>query len=101
MSSQTLEKRGFNWEYPYPLMGETGFRPDPDLVIVDEAHEVRRKVLKWVMERGIFTTADRHPVHPGLGKLYEKAVTVTNTNELIRDGWLVPCMCIAEQAVVE
>ena len=65
--------------------------PNPDLVIVDEAHtvygSVKAKVLssEWVAV-GLSAT----PFTKGLGRIYEGVVSVTTTNALIEQGYLAP-----------
>ena len=77
-SAQTLEKRGFF--------------PDLSLLVVDEAHCVRRATASLIQGRGslrvIGLTAT--PFTKGLSELYSNLVNVRTTNALIKDGFLVP-----------
>jgi DNA repair protein RadD len=73
-SAQTLEKRK---------------APDADLIVVDEAHCMRKSVSEIVQgtnAKVIGLTAT--PFSKGLGKLYSNLVNVTTTNALIADGFL-------------
>ena len=81
-SAQTLEKRGF-W-------------PDLDLLIIDEAHTKRQKIIEFVQEWGgptIGLTAT--PFTRGLGAVYTNVVNVTTTDQLIAEGWLAPLRAYA------
>ncbi len=76
-SAQTLERRGF-W-------------PGLDMIIVDEAHTLRKKTIEMVELLGkptIGLTAT--PFTKGLGKIYDRVVNASTTDELIKAGWLVP-----------
>jgi DNA repair protein RadD len=65
-------------------------RPDVDLVIVDEAHEMHASVLMWMADRpdirfiGLSATPWAH----GLGKHYDDLLIPTTTQELIDLGHL-------------
>lgn len=75
-SAATLEKRGW---------------PDAHLIIVDEAHTVRKHVANRIAKRDCITIGlTATPFTRGLGKLYDAVVTVTTTNKLIADGFLCP-----------
>jgi len=77
-SAQTLEKRGFF--------------PDLQLLIVDEAHAIRKETASLIKNRpdlrviGLSAT----PFTKGLGQLYSNVINVTTTNKLIEEGFLVP-----------
>lgn len=77
-SAQTIEKRGFF--------------PDMKLMIVDEAHCMRRATIELIKHRpdlrviGLTAT----PFARGMGEVYTRVVNVTTTNRLISEGWLVP-----------
>lgn len=83
-SAQTIEKRGF---------------PGTDLVIIDEAHCMRKAVSDFVKNtsaRVIGLTAT--PFAKGMGALYSNMVNVTTTNKLIDEGFLVPLKAYAAKA---
>lgn len=77
-SAQTLEKRG-------------SF-PDLSLLVVDEAHCVRKETAALITNMGnlkvLGLTAT--PFAKGLSKLYTNLVNVTTTDALTADGYLVP-----------
>lgn len=77
-SAQTLEKRG-NF-------------PDLSLLVVDEAHCVRKETAALITNMGnlkvLGLTAT--PFAKGLSKLYTNLVNVTTTDALTADGYLVP-----------
>lgn len=74
-SAQTLARRG---------------RPEADLVIVDEAHEMHASVLRWMAEcPGVpFIGLSATPWARGLGKYYDDLLIPTTTQELIGLGHL-------------
>lgn len=77
VSAQTIEKRGF-W-------------PSINLVLIDEAHTMRKKIIEFAQNIeapviGLTAT----PFSKGLGKVYTNVVNVTTTNQLIDDGFLAP-----------
>lgn len=75
-SAQTLQRR--QW-------------PDADLVIVDEAHGLSRTVINRISRRDTITIGlTATPFSRGLGKYYDAVVSVTTTNKLIQDEFLVP-----------
>jgi DNA repair protein RadD len=86
-SAQTLEKRGF--------------LPDMKLLIVDEAHCLRKQTVELIKSRpdiavlGLTAT----PFSKGLGGIYTNVVNVTTTNALVDDGFLVPLQMYAAKAV--
>lgn len=77
-SAQTLEKRGFF--------------PDLGLLVVDEAHAVRKETAKFItnMARLAVLGLTATPFTKGLCELYSNLVNVTTTDALIADGFLVP-----------
>lgn len=82
-SAQTLEKRGYF--------------PDLELLIVDEAHAVRKETAELIRNakhlRVLGLTAT--PFTKGLNTLYSNLVNVTTTDALIADGFLVPLQMYA------
>jgi DNA repair protein RadD len=65
-------------------------RPDVDLVIVDEAHEMHNSVLSWIADcRAVpFIGLSATPWQRGLGKHYDDLLIPTTTRELIDAGYL-------------
>ncbi len=85
-SAQTIEKRGF--------------RPDLDLVIVDEAHTQRKATMQFIRGIGkpvVGLTAT--PFSKGLGQVYTRVVNVTTTDKLIAQGWLAPLKVYAAREI--
>lgn len=86
-SAQTLEKRGFF--------------PGLNLLIVDEAHCVRKQTAQMIKARdeirvlGLSAT----PFTKGLRDLYSNIVNVTTTNKLVAEGHLVPLKMYAAKAI--
>lgn len=83
-SLQTLDRRGF---------------PEVDLVLVDEAHEVHRSVIRWMKEapQTVFIGLSATPWAKGLGKLYDDLITVATTQQLIDWGYLSPFRVFAPE----
>ena len=89
-SAQTLEARDFLYA---TTKGPDGEYEDvlPDLVIIDEAHEVRKKIIAWLRSLGIIVLGlTATPFAKALGNIYRHMVSVITTNEAIRKGHLVP-----------
>lgn len=62
---------------------------DIDLIIVDEAHCVRKQVAQRISKRDCVTIGlTATPFTRGLGKYYDGIVTVVSTNQLIGEGFL-------------
>lgn len=86
-SAQTLEKRGF--------------LENCNLLIVDEAHCVRRQTAQFIKNRpemkvlGLSAT----PFSKGLGELYTNFVNVTTTSKLVEQGHLVPLKMYAAKTM--
>ena len=65
-------------------------RPDVDLVLVDEAHQMHKEIFQWMKDApgvpviGLSAT----PWPRGLGKYYDDLITAATTADLIRDGFL-------------
>jgi len=73
-SAQTLKKRCW---------------PEADLIIVDEAHGIDKATVKRTDRRDCVTIGlTATPFAKGLGKHYDKVVSVTTTNRLIEAGHL-------------
>lgn len=76
-SAQTLQRRG----WPEDLA----------LIVVDEAHTVMQTVAKRIARRDVVTIGlTATPFTKGLGKLYDRVVTVRTLNQLTEDGYLAP-----------
>jgi DNA repair protein RadD len=65
-------------------------RPDVDLVLVDECHEMHASVLRWIAEcQGVpFIGLSATPWSRGLGKYYDDLLIPVTTRELIAAGFL-------------
>lgn len=75
-SAATLEKRGW---------------PETDLLIVDEAHTIRKHTADRIIKRDVVTIGlTATPFTKGMGKLYDAVVTVRTTNQLIAEKRLCP-----------
>jgi DNA repair protein RadD len=75
-SAQTLDRRK---------------RPDVDLVIVDEAHEMHKSVLRWMADCPdilLFIGLSATPWSRGLGKYYDNLIVAATPRELIDAGFL-------------
>ena len=89
VSSQTFESRGWSG-------------PKPELVIVDECHEIRKKVVRWIRDenlRALGLTAT--PLTAGLGEWWDTIVNTTTTQRLITDGYLAPLRVIGPEHIVD
>ena len=77
-SAQTIEKRGF-W-------------PALDLLIIDEAHTQRKKVLGSLPRAwgGPVIGLTATPLTEGLGQWYSKVINAVTTDRLLADGYLAP-----------
>ena len=72
-------------------LARRGIEGDYGLVIVDECHIRSRPLQKWLMEHDIPAIGlTATPFTEGMGRIYSNVVNVCTTNDLIRDGWLVP-----------
>ena len=102
-SSQTLESRGFDWDMPSRgIFEQTTPAPDPDFMILDECHEVRRKIVDYAKARGILTLGlSATPFTPGLADIYQEVVNVTTTSALIRSGNLAPLKVVGAKTEVD
>ena len=64
---------------------------DYDLLVIDEAHVVRKLVVEKMREADIPTVGlSATPFTKGLGDIYGEIVNVRTTDKLVEDGWLVP-----------
>lgn len=66
--------------------------PDLALLIADEAHRQRRQTIEFIRRndkiKAIGLTAT--PFTDGLGLTYENVVSAMTTEQIVREGWLVP-----------
>jgi DNA repair protein RadD len=67
-------------------------RPDVDLVIVDEAHQMHKEIFRWMKDcpNLIFIGLSATPWSRGLGKYYDDLIITATTRELIDAGYLSP-----------
>jgi DNA repair protein RadD len=72
-------------------------RPDVDLVIVDEAHQLHREVFRWMKDcpQIPFIGLSATPWARGLGKYYDDLIIAATPADLIRDGYLSPFVVFA------
>jgi len=72
-------------------------RPDVDLVIVDEAHQLHREIFRWMKDSPNirFIGLSATPWTRGLGKYYDDLIRASTTADLIRDGYLSPFVAFA------
>lgn len=65
-------------------------RPEVDLVIIDEAHQLHREIFKWMADcpRIPFIGLSATPWSRGLGKFYDDLIVGATTAELIEAGFL-------------
>lgn len=85
-SAQTLEKRGIPEEV--------------DVVFVDEAHSMRKKVAEFLAKtEAVVVGLTATPFTKGMGKIYSNLVNVVTMDELIERGYLVPLKIYAARAI--
>jgi superfamily II DNA or RNA helicase len=67
-------------------------RPDVDLAIVDEAHQLHREIFRWMKDAPHipFIGMSATPWARGLGKYYDDLIIAATTGALIGDGYLAP-----------
>jgi DNA repair protein RadD len=72
-------------------------RPEVDLVIVDEAHQMHKEIFRWMKDcpNLIFIGLSATPWSRGLGKFYDALVIAATTRELIDAGYLSDFMAYA------
>ena len=72
-------------------------RPDVDLVIVDEAHQMHKEIFLWMKDapRVPFIGLSATPWARGLGKYYDDLIIATTMADLIREGYLSPFVAFA------
>jgi len=73
--------------------------PDADLLIVDECHGLSQTVTDRIKARDTLVIGlTATPFTKGLGKYYDGVASVTTTNKLTLDGFLVPFRVFAASA---
>jgi DNA repair protein RadD len=72
-------------------------RPEVDLVIVDEAHQMHKEIFRWMKDcpNLIFIGLSATPWSRGLGKYYDDLIIAATTRELIDAGYLSDFMAYA------
>ena len=67
-------------------------RPEVDLVIIDEAHELHREIFRWMADCPDipFIGLSATPWARGLGKYYDDLIIASTTKDLIEQGYLSP-----------
>jgi superfamily II DNA or RNA helicase len=71
-------------------------RPDVDLVIVDEAHQLIREIFRWMKDSPVpFIGLSATPWARGLGKYYDDLVAEVTTSDLIDSKHLSPFVAFA------
>ena len=72
-------------------------RPEVDLVLVDEAHQLHREIFRWMKDCPSvpFIGLSATPWARGLGKYYDELIVAATTADLIRDGFLAPFIVYA------
>jgi DNA repair protein RadD len=72
-------------------------RPDVDLVIVDEAHQLHREIFRWMKDcpEIPFIGLSATPWARGLGKYYDDLIIAAPPADLIHDGYLAPFVVFA------
>jgi len=65
--------------------------PDADMLIIDECHTLSQTVIDRIKDRGtIVLGLTATPFTKGLGEYYDAVASVTTTNQLIKNEFLVP-----------
>lgn len=72
------------------ISGRRGW-PEAKLQIVDECHVLSAKLKERLAKRDCYTIGlTATPFTKGLGKYFDIVINAATTNQLIREGWLVP-----------
>ncbi|ATQ74839.1 helicase [Massilia violaceinigra] len=72
------------------ISGSRGW-PDVKLQIIDECHVLSKKLRERLAARERYTIGlTATPFTKGLGKYFDVVINAATTNQLIREGWLVP-----------
>jgi superfamily II DNA or RNA helicase len=72
-------------------------RPEVDLVIVDEAHQLHKEIFRWMADCPDipFIGLSATPWTRGLGKYYDDLIIAATNKELIEQGFLSPFVVFA------
>ena len=72
-------------------------RPDVDLVIVDEAHQLHREIFRWMRDCPLvpFVGLSATPWARGLGKYYDDLIIAATNADLIANCYLSPFIAFA------
>ena len=109
-SAQSLESRNFGGATIRQIEEEDGVLyeeeqeglPEPDLIIIDECHEIRKKIVKWVVDKDIPTIGlSATPLTKGLGEIYSAVVNIASTQQLVKEGYLAPLRVVAAKQEVD
>ena len=85
-SAHTIEKREY-WD-------------DVDLIVIDECHAIRKKIIKFAVEwGGPVIGLSATPMTDGLSKVYSHVVNAVTTDELLKEGWLSPLRIYAAKEI--
>ena len=106
VSAQTLESRGFpkanDNRSLFDLNSFSNYLTKPHLMVIDECHSVRKKVIEYAIENEIKTIGlTATPFTKGLGNYYEAIVNTVTTQKLIDQGYLAPLKVVAPPAQVD
>lgn len=72
------------------ISGKRGW-PEVKLQIIDECHVLSTKLKERLAKRECYTIGlTATPFTKGLGKYFDVVINAATTNQLIREGWLVP-----------
>ena len=110
-SAQSLESRNFGGAKAteidedgllYEELHDGDGLPKPDLIIIDECHEIRKKIVEWVKENNIYTIGlSATPMTKGLGQIYSAVVNIASTQQLVKEGYLAPLRVVAAKQEVD
>lgn len=72
-------------------------RPEVDLVLVDEAHQLHKEVFRWIADAPAipFLGLSATPWARGLGKFYDDLIVAATPADLIERGYLSPFVVYA------
>jgi len=65
--------------------------PELDLIVIDECHTVRKQIADYIKNTGVRAIGlSASPFTKGLGSVYQNVVCDITTNELVKEGSLIP-----------